>query len=773
MLNNRPQGNLPRNTEVYPKEQVQEITLRSGKHIEQSSVQQSVVQNEGLGEKSDTAEKRIPSYVKFMKEILSKKRKLEDYEIVALTEECSAILQMKLPQKRLGMGEARPTTVTLPLADRSVKHPRGIIEDVLVKVDKFIFPADFIVLDMEEDTDVPIILGRPFLAMDKAISKRRVSSDALEAVLKGGEGDDDDADMREYLELKALLDHLSYAYLGEKETLPVIVSADLSKTELEKMLRVLRDHKLAIGWTLADIRGIGPSTVMHKFLLEGDSKPSIEAQRRLNPAMKEVVLEQILKWRMPFRLCNAPTTFQRCMMAIFSDMVGKSIEIFMDDFFVFGSSFDICLGNLENVLNRCENENLVLNWEKCHFMVKEGIVLGHKISRDGIEVDKAKIATIEKLPPPVSVKGVLKEKLISAPIVVAPNWDLPFELMCATSDYVVGAVLGQCIDKVFRSIYYARRTLNDAQLNYATTEKELLAIVFAFDKLRPYLFGNKVIMYTDHSTIKYLMTKKDAKPRLIRWVLLLQEFDIEIHDKKGTEKLVVDHLSRLEIEESQNEKAMQINDFFPDEQLFGVSENPVVPWFADIVNFLVAKVVPPEMTRQQLKKFYSEVKHYYWEEPILYKHYVDQIIRHCVPEDEMHSILATIYNVRTGNISRRNEMPLNVILEVELFDVWGIDFMGPFPPSYNNEYIFLAVDYVSKWVEATATKTNDCKTILNFLYKHIFTCFGTPRALISDEGSHFVNKQLDALLARYGVYHRTALHITPSQMAKLKFQTGR
>ena len=117
--------------------------------------------------------------------------------------------------------------------------------------------------------------------------------------------------------------------------------------------------------------------------------------------------------------------------------------------------------------------------------------------------------------------SVLKDKLISAPIVVAPNWSFPFELMCDASDFAIGAVLGQKREKIFLVIYYASRTLNDAQLNYATTEKELLAIVFAFDKFRPYLIGNKVVVHTDHSAIKYLMTKKDAKPRLIRWVLLL------------------------------------------------------------------------------------------------------------------------------------------------------------------------------------------------------------------------------------------------------------
>ncbi|ERM97517.1 hypothetical protein AMTR_s04594p00005750, partial [Amborella trichopoda] len=215
----------------------------------------------------------------------------------------------------------------------------------------------------------------------------------------------------------------------------------------------------------------------------------------------------------------------------------------------------------------------------------------------------------------------------------------------------------------------------------------------------------------------------------------------------------------------------------------------MVPWYADYVNFLAANITPPELSRQQLKKFFSEVKHYYWEEPILYKHCADQIIRRCVPEEEMYSILNHCHALpcgghfsgtrtaakvlqsgffwptlfkdastfvkacdrcqRTGNISRRNEMPLTGILEVELFDVWGIDFMGPFPSSFSNLYILLAVDYVSKWVEAAATPANDGKTVLRFLQKNIFTRFGTPRAIISDEGSHFCNKQFEALLSRY------------------------
>ena len=186
--------------------------------------------------------------------------------------------------------------------------------------------------------------------------------------------------------------------------------------------------------------------------------------------------------------------------------------------------------------------------------------------------------------------------------------------------------------------------MNDAQLNYATTEKELLAIVFAFDKFRLYLIGNMVVVHTDHSAIKYLMTKKDAKPRLIRWVLLLQEFDVKIKDKKGTENLVADHLSRLEGASDE----VQVNDDFPDEQLLAIEDKKAVPWFADYVNYLVAKVVPPEFNYQQKKRFFAHLKHYYWEEPILYRHCADQVIRRCVLEDEMNSILNHCHTLPCG-----------------------------------------------------------------------------------------------------------------------------
>nr|GEY74520.1 reverse transcriptase domain-containing protein [Tanacetum cinerariifolium] len=234
---------------------------------------------------------------------------------------------------------------------------------------------------------------------------------------------------------------------------------------------------------------------------------------------------------------------------------------------LFGNSFSTCLTNLENMLKRCEDTKLALNWEKSHFMVKEGIILGHKISKKGIEVDKAKIEVISKLPHPTTVKRIrsflghagfyrrfikdfskisrpmthlleknspfifsneciqafriLKDKLTEAPILIAPNWDQPFKLMCDASDYAIGSVLGQRVEKHCRLIHYASKTMNQAETNYTTTEKEMLAVVYAFEKFRSYLIMNKSIVYTDHSALKYLFSKKDAKARLVRWILLL------------------------------------------------------------------------------------------------------------------------------------------------------------------------------------------------------------------------------------------------------------
>ncbi|GJU72186.1 reverse transcriptase domain-containing protein [Tanacetum coccineum] len=321
------------------------------------------------------------------------------------------------------------------------------------------------------------------------------------------------------------------------------------------------------------------------------------------------------------------------MLAIFHDMVEKMMEVFMDNFLVFGNSFKTCLSHLDKMLKRCEDTNLCLNWEKSHFMVREGIVLGHKISKKGIEVDKTKVDVIAKLPHPTTVKGIrsflghagfyrrfiqdfskitwpmtsllekdtsfffsneciqafqtLKKKLTEAPILIAPDWDLPFKLMCDASNFAIGKVLGQRHDKHFRPIHYAIKTMTEAKSNYTITEKEMLAVVYAFEKFRSYLVLNKIIVYTDHSALKYLFAKKDSKARLLRWVLLLQEFDFKVIDKKGAENLAADHLSRLENPYENVLDPKEISDTFPLETLNMVTfrGDSSTPWFADFANY--------------------------------------------------------------------------------------------------------------------------------------------------------------------------------------------
>nr|GFA13252.1 DNA-directed DNA polymerase [Tanacetum cinerariifolium] len=259
----------------------------------------------------------------------------------------------------------------------------------------------------------------------------------------------------------------------------------------------------------------------------------------------------------------------------------------------------------------------------------------------------------------------LKKKLTKAPILIAPNWDLPFELMCDASDFAIGAVLGQRHEKHFKPIHYASKTMKDAETNYTTTKKEMLAVVYAFEKFRSYLIMNKSIVHTDHSALKYLFAKKNAKVRLL-----------------------------------------------------------CAPWFADFANYHAGNFIVKGMTFQQKNKFFKDVKHYFWDDPFLFKIYADQVIRRCVYGKEALDILEACHNGptgghhganltakkifdagffwptiykdahefvkncdscrRQGKISQRDEMPENSIQVCEIFYVWGIDFMGPFSSSRGN-----------------------------------------------------------------------------------------
>jgi hypothetical protein len=283
----------------------------------------------------------------------------------------------------------------------------------------------------------------------------------------------------------------------------------------------------------------------------------------------------------------------------------------------------------------------------------------------------------------------------------------------------------------------------------------------------------------------------------------LQEFSLTIKDKKGVENVVADHLSRLTFED--NSDHLPINDEFPDEHLFVIFE---LSWYAHIVNYLVVSEIPKEWSAQDKRKFFVEIRNFYWDDPNLFKYCPDQIIRRCVPNDEITNVLnfchseacgrhfsikKTVAKIlqcgfywptlfkdtndfcrtcekcqKLGAISRRNMMPLNPIIVIEIFDYWGIDFTGPFPPSFGNLYILVAVDYVSKWVEVVACKKNDHRTVVKFLKENVLSRFGTPQAIISDQGTHFCNKPFESLVLKYGVIYNIVTSYHPQTSGQVE-----
>ncbi|GJS96084.1 reverse transcriptase domain-containing protein [Tanacetum coccineum] len=864
----------------------------------------------------------MPRFAPTIKNLLMNKDKLFELAKIPLNENCSAMLLKKLLEKlgdpekflipcdfprmdvchalanlgasinlmllsiwkKLSLPELTPTRMTLELADRSITRPKGLAEDVFVKVGKFQFPTDFVVVDFEGDPRVPLILGRSFLRTGHALidvygeeitlrvnveavtfnldqttrysstyddmSVNRIdvidvaseeyaqevlgfsnnSSDGnptttfepiisdsflsftpfeesdfileeiedflkddsispeidhavcdpegdiclIENLLNNGPFQLPSMDLKEVtktkssieeppeLELKDLPSHLEYAYLEGTDKLPVIA------------------------WKITDIKGIDPRFCTHKILMKEDYKPTVQSQRRVNPKIHEVIKKEVIKlldagmiypisdspwvspvycvpkkggitvvanedneliptrlvtgWRvcidyrklneatrkdhfslpfmdqmlerfagnefyyfldgfsgyfqipidpqdqekttftcpygtfayrrMSFGLCNAPGTFPRCMMAIFHDMIEKTMEVFMDDFSVFGDS--------------------------------------HKISKSEIKVDRAKVDVIAKLPHPTTVKGVrsflghayfyrrfiqdfskiarpmthlleketpfvfsqdcidafetLKKKLTEAPILVVPDWNLPFELMCDASDFAIGAVLGQRKTKHFQHI-----------------------------------------VYTDHSALKYLLSKQDAKPRLLR--------------------LENPHKDVLENKD--------INENFPLETL-GVISSGSTPWFSDYANFHAGNFIVKGMSSQQKKKFFKDVKHYFWDDPYLFWICADQIIRRCVHGQEAFDILKACHEGPTGGHHSAN------LTAKKVFDA-----------------------------EAKALLTNDARVVVKFL-KSLFVRFGTPRAIISDRRTHFCNDKFAKLMSKYGVTHRLATAYHPQTSGQVE-----
>nr|XP_027100445.1 uncharacterized protein LOC113719440 [Coffea arabica] len=584
------------------------------------------------------------------------------------------------------------------------------------------------------------------------------------------------------LELKSLPKHLKYAFLGDRETLPVIISAHLSPSQEDKLVRILMEHKEAIGWSIADIKGISLSLCMHRIRLEGDAKPVRQAQRRLNPLMMEVVKNEILKLLevgIIFAISDSPWVSP---VQVVPKKAGVTVEENQEGDMVpvrKATGWRQCI-DYRRLNSVTKNDHFPLPFidqmverlaGRVYYCFLDGCSgFYRRFIKDFSKIGAPLFKLLQKDMPFDFTNECkvafdkLKESLTSPLVIQPPNWNLPFEIMCDASDYAVGAVLGQRIGRAPHAIYYASRALSGAQLNYSTTEKELLAVVFALEKFRSYLLGAR-------------------------------EFDLEIRDKSGAENLVADHLSRL----LTNQEDMQLRESFPEEQLLVIHSS--APWYADIVNFLVTSELPAGWSKAKRDKLRSDAKHYLWDDPYLWRQCSDQVTRRCVSAGEFHSILTFCHSFacgghfgpkrmarkvlesgfywptlfkdaylfckscdkcqRVGNISRRDQMSQTPILFVEIFDVWGLDFMGPFPSSFGFLYIILAVDYVSKWVEAKATRTNDSRVVADFIRSNIFVRFGMPRAIVSDRGTHFCNKTITALFRKYGVLHKVSTPYHP------------
>nr|GEW57453.1 hypothetical protein [Tanacetum cinerariifolium] len=712
----------------------------------------------------------MPKFTSTIKSLLANKDKLFELAKVPLNENCSAMLLKKLPEKlgdpgkflipcdfpgmevchaladlgasinlmplsiwkKLLLPELTHTWMTLELADRSITHPKGVAKDVFVKVGKFYFPTDFVVVDFEADPRVPLILGRSFLRTGRALIdvyeeelpsrfcaicfgfppivkssspiltpfgesdffleeiKYFLNDDSIptgiENSVYGPEGDilflekllnedpfqlplmhlklaeeskaKSSIEEPPELELKELPSHLDpwvspIHCVPKKGGMTVVANEnnELIPTRFVTCWRVCIDYRKLNDATRKDHFPIPFMDQILEMLAGNEFYCFLDSfsgyfHIPINPQDQEKTTftcpyGTFAYRRMPFGLCNAPDTFQRCMMSIFHDMIEKTMEVFMDDFSVFGDSFSSCLTNLDKMLNRCEETNLVLNWKKYHFMCREGIVLGHKILKSGIEVDREKVDVIAKLPHPTTVKGVrsflghagfygrfiqdfskiarpmthlleketpfvfskeciyafntLKKKLTEAPILVVPDWNLPFELMSDASDYVIGAVLGQRKTKHFQPIHHARKTMTEAQIHYTTTEKEMLVVI-------------------------------------IRCC---------VHGQEAFEILKACHEG---------------------------------------------------------------------------------------PNGGHHGANLTAKK-RQGKISQRDEMPQNTIQVCEIFDILGIDFMGPFLYSKGNKYIL---------------------------------------AIISDRGTHFCNDQFTRVMIKYGVTHRLATAYHPQTSGQVE-----
>nr|GEU44210.1 reverse transcriptase domain-containing protein [Tanacetum cinerariifolium] len=540
-------------------------------------------------------------------------------------------------RNKLSLPKLFLTCITLELTDRSISRPVRVAEDVFVKVGKFHFLADFVVIDFDVNPQVPLILRSSFLKTEHA-----------------------------------LID----VYEGE---LTLHVGNKVVTFNLDQNLRYSADY---------DVESINRIDVID-VACAGYSQEVLGFFVRGNPTS---YTEPIVSTSSPTITSFGDSDFLLEEIDAFLAIEDEPISSEIDDFY-YHSEGDIIL--LKEFLND-DPSSLPLppqNLKLLNLKTKNLLLMNHPWSN------------------------------------------------LRTYHLILNMHFWRVTFKFPSTLKIKKRPHLRVLMERFPTVACLSAYVMHRARFK---------VYTDHSALKYLFIKQDAKPRLVRWVLLLKEFDIIIRDKKGAENLAADHLSQLENTHQSVLDKKEINGMFPLETLNMVSfrGDSSTQWFADFANYHAGNFVVKGMSSQQKNKFFKNMKHYFWDDLFLFKIYGDQVIRQCVHGQKAVDILKACHNgptgghhgpnytAKKGKIWQRDEMPQNAILVCEIFDVWGIDFMGFFSSSRGNKYILAAVDYLSKWVEAKALPTNDARVVCKFL-KSLFARLRTPCAIISDRGTHF------------------------------------
>ncbi|GJZ86298.1 reverse transcriptase domain-containing protein [Tanacetum coccineum] len=534
----------------------------------------------------------MPKFASTFKSLLSNKEKLFELASTLLNENCSAVLLKKLPEKLGDPGEFSYPSIF----DRSVAHPKGVTEDVFVKVGKFYFLADFVVVDYDVDPRVPLILGRPFLRTARAL----IDVYGEELTLRV----DDEAITFKFghtsrYSLRQVAQTHSFGS-SSRFSIPLFITnpfegGDFILEEIETFLHT-PDELSNLDDDYYDTEG---DILYLEKLLNEDPSSNL-------PPMKNDNLKQV-------------------DVTMMKPSIEEPLELELKDL----------PSHLEYAYLKGTDKLPVI------------------ISKELKEEEKASLLKTKRRLPSLALMGRFPTDVCLSVYV----------MLQARSK---GAVLGQRKTKHFQPIHYASRTMTDAQAHYTTTKKELLAMVYAFEKLRPYLVLSKTIVYTDQSALKYLLAKQDAKSRLLRWILLLQEYDVIIRDKKGAENLAAAHdcleskrLGELWVlgyemysrkpHEGDLEKK-EINETFPLETLRMITfhGDSSTPWFADIANYHAGNFVVKGMSSQQKKKFFKDVKHYFWTPLQCFKIYEDQVIKRCVHDQEAVDILTVCHNRPTG-----------------------------------------------------------------------------------------------------------------------------